>query len=121
MDFEVTPEERALVESVSAVLAAECPTALVRDVVENGSSPEQPWKSARELGWTGIDLPGALDGVELGFTALGLVVAIPLLLLRGLLRGRADRILADCERHGASALVALAHGKAVPTGGGGDA
>jgi alkylation response protein AidB-like acyl-CoA dehydrogenase len=74
MDFEVTPEEQELVASVAAVLASECPTALVRDVVENGSAPEQPWKSARELGWTTIDLPEALGGVELGFTALGLVV-----------------------------------------------
>jgi alkylation response protein AidB-like acyl-CoA dehydrogenase len=74
VDFEVTPEAQELVESVSAVLASECPTALVRDVVENGSAPEQPWKSARELGWTAIDLPESLGGVELGFTALGLVV-----------------------------------------------
>lgn len=74
MDFDVTPEEQALVDSVSAVLASECPTALVRDVVENGRVPEQPWKSARELGWTGIDLPEALGGLGLGFTALGLVV-----------------------------------------------
>ena len=74
MDFETTAEERELAESVSSVLAAECPIALVRDVVENGSSPEQPWKSARELGWTTIDLPESLGGLELGFTALGLVV-----------------------------------------------
>jgi alkylation response protein AidB-like acyl-CoA dehydrogenase len=59
MDFEITPE---------------CPPALVRDIVENGSAPEQPWKSARELGWTGIDLPESLGGLELGFTALGLVI-----------------------------------------------
>jgi len=74
MDFDVTPEEQELVDSVAAVLASECPIALVRDVVENGSAPEQPWKSAHELGWTGTDLPEALGGVELGFTALGLVV-----------------------------------------------
>ena len=74
MEFEVTPEEQEIVESVSAVLASECPTALVRDVVENGSAPEQPWKSARELGWPAIELPEALGGAELGFTALGLVV-----------------------------------------------
>jgi alkylation response protein AidB-like acyl-CoA dehydrogenase len=74
MDFEVTPEEQELVEAVRSVLAQECPTALVRDVVENGSVPEQPWKSARELGWTAIDLPESLGGLGLGFTALGLVV-----------------------------------------------
>jgi alkylation response protein AidB-like acyl-CoA dehydrogenase len=74
MDFEITPEQQALIDSVGSVLAEECPTALVRDIVENGSSPEQPWKSARELGWTAVDLPERLGGLELGFTALGLVV-----------------------------------------------
>ena len=54
MDFEITPDQQELVDSVRAVLARECPTALVRDVVENGSTPEQPWKSARELGWAGL-------------------------------------------------------------------
>ena len=34
MEFEVTPEEQELVDSVSAVLASECPTALVRDVIK---------------------------------------------------------------------------------------
>jgi alkylation response protein AidB-like acyl-CoA dehydrogenase len=74
MDFEITPDLMQLVDSVGSVLAQECPTALVRDVVENASEPEQPWKSARELGWTAIDLPERLGGLELGFTALGLVV-----------------------------------------------
>jgi alkylation response protein AidB-like acyl-CoA dehydrogenase len=74
MDFEITPDLQQLVDSVGAVLAQECPTALARDVVENGSSPEQPWKSACELGWTSIDLPESLGGLGLGFTALGLVV-----------------------------------------------
>ena len=74
MDFEITPEQQQLVESVRAVLGRECPTALVRDIVENGSAPEQPWKSARELGWTAIDVPEAHGGLELGFAALGLVI-----------------------------------------------
>jgi len=74
MDFEISPEEQELVDSVESVLALECPTALVRDVAENGSTPEQPWKAARELGWAAIDLREELDGLALGFTALGLVV-----------------------------------------------
>lgn len=74
MDFEITAEHQQLVDSVRAALERECPTTLVRDIVENGSAPEQPWKSARELGWTAIDLPESLGGLELGFTALGLVV-----------------------------------------------
>jgi alkylation response protein AidB-like acyl-CoA dehydrogenase len=74
MDFEITPEQQELVDSVRAVLQRECPTALVRDVVENGRVPDQPWKSARELGWTAIDVPEALGGLELGFHQLGLVI-----------------------------------------------
>ena len=74
MDFEITPDQQELVDSVRAVLARECPTALVRDVVENGSTPEQPWKSARELGWAAIDLPEEHGGLALGFAQLGLVI-----------------------------------------------
>lgn len=74
MDFEITPEQQQLVESVRAVLERECPTALVRDVIENGGAPEQPWKSARELGWTAIDVPEAHGGLALGFHQLGLVI-----------------------------------------------
>jgi alkylation response protein AidB-like acyl-CoA dehydrogenase len=74
MDFEITPEHQALVDSVRAVLARECPATLVRAVVENGSTPEQPWKSARDLGWTAIDLPERLGGLEMGFSVLGLVI-----------------------------------------------
>jgi alkylation response protein AidB-like acyl-CoA dehydrogenase len=74
MNFEITPEQQELIDSVRSVLAQECPTALVRDIIENGSAPEQPWKSARELGWTGVDLPETLGGLALGFTALGLVI-----------------------------------------------
>lgn len=74
MDFEITPEQQDLVASVRAVLTHECPPTVARDIVEHGSAPEQPWKSAHELGWTAIDLPERLGGLELGFTALGLVV-----------------------------------------------
>ena len=74
LDFEITAEPMELVDSVRSVLVHECPTALVRDLVEHCSPPEQPWKSARALNWTSIDLPESLGGLELGFTALGLVI-----------------------------------------------
>jgi alkylation response protein AidB-like acyl-CoA dehydrogenase len=74
MDFEITQDQQELVDSVRGVLERECPTSLVRDIVENQSRPEQPWKSACELGWTAIDAPEALGGLALGFHQLGLVV-----------------------------------------------
>jgi alkylation response protein AidB-like acyl-CoA dehydrogenase len=74
VNFETTPEQQQLVDSVRAVLEREVPAALVRGIVESQSSPEQPWKSARELGWTAIDVPESLGGLGLGFHHLGLVV-----------------------------------------------
>ncbi|MEM1452384.1 MAG: MotA/TolQ/ExbB proton channel family protein [Planctomycetota bacterium] len=42
-------------------------------------------------------------------TATGLIIAVPILVVRSLLRGRADRILADAERYAASLLMVLVH------------
>ena len=68
MDFEITPEQQQLVDSVRDVLRRECPTALVRDVVENGSRPEQPWKSAHELGWAATYLCSPFAAYVTGLT-----------------------------------------------------
>ena len=74
MNFEITPEQQQLVDSVRDALEHEVPPALVREIVEKGTRPEQPWKSACELGWTAIDAPETLGGLGLGFHYLGLVV-----------------------------------------------
>jgi alkylation response protein AidB-like acyl-CoA dehydrogenase len=74
MDFEIPAELMEPIDSVRSVLVQECATVRMRDIVEKGGAPEQPWKSARELNWTSIDLPESLGGLELGFTALGLVI-----------------------------------------------
>jgi biopolymer transport protein ExbB len=42
-------------------------------------------------------------------TVAGLSIAIPLIIAHSLLRGRADLILADAERHAAAMLAMLAH------------
>jgi biopolymer transport protein ExbB len=42
-------------------------------------------------------------------TAAGLVIAIPILLVHSLLRGRVDRIVADAEMHAATLLNVVAH------------
>ena len=86
MDFELSEEQAELRRSVRQVLARESPIERVREVVENGSSPEEPWKSAIELGWAAINVPAAvpepgtlglcLARVDKGFDApdLGLVL-----------------------------------------------
>ena len=40
-------------------------------------------------------------------TATGLVVAVPILIVHSVLRGRAERIIADAERHAASMLTLM--------------
>jgi alkylation response protein AidB-like acyl-CoA dehydrogenase len=73
VDFELSEEQAELCRSVRAVLERECPVSLVRRIVEEGATPEQPWKSAGELGWPAIHVPERLGGLGLGFEALGLV------------------------------------------------
>jgi alkylation response protein AidB-like acyl-CoA dehydrogenase len=74
MNFELSEQQAELQRSVRQVLAEQCPIALVREVVENGASCEQPWKSAIALGWSGINVPESCGGLGLGFEELGLVV-----------------------------------------------
>ena len=74
MDFEITEEQAGLRDSVRAVLGRECPTSLAREVVEKGSVPEQPWKSAGELGWTAIAIPESVGCLGLSFEELGFVI-----------------------------------------------
>jgi alkylation response protein AidB-like acyl-CoA dehydrogenase len=74
MDFDIGDEQEELRTSVRAVLERECPIAVVRDLVEKGTVPEQPWRSATELGWPAIAVPERFGGLGLGFVELALVV-----------------------------------------------
>lgn len=42
-------------------------------------------------------------------TATGLVIAVPILIVHSVLRGRSERIVADAERHAAMLLMSLVH------------
>lgn len=42
-------------------------------------------------------------------TASGLVIAVPILIVHAVLRGRSERIVADAERHAAMLLMSLVH------------
>jgi biopolymer transport protein ExbB len=49
-------------------------------------------------------------------TAAGLIIAVPILLLHGLLSGRVDRIVGNAEKHAANLLAVLAHDAGVDAG-----
>ncbi len=74
MDFDITDDQEALRASVRSVLERECPIGLVRALVEKGTPAEQPWRSATELGWTGIAVPESCGGLGQGFVEIALVV-----------------------------------------------
>ena len=74
MDFDIGDEQEELRSSVRTVLERECEIRLVRELVEKGTVPEQPWRSAIELGWSGIAVPEQFGGLGLGFVELALVV-----------------------------------------------
>ncbi|HLG92836.1 MAG TPA: acyl-CoA dehydrogenase family protein [Acidimicrobiales bacterium] len=67
MDFEFSEEQNQLREAVSAVLEAECPPSLVRQVVEKGSDTEQLWSRFVELDWPALTVPERHGGLGLGF------------------------------------------------------
>jgi alkylation response protein AidB-like acyl-CoA dehydrogenase len=74
VDFEISEAQQELRDSVRAVLERECPIEVARARVEERAPTEQPWRAARELGWTGIALPESLGGLGLGFAELALVL-----------------------------------------------
>jgi alkylation response protein AidB-like acyl-CoA dehydrogenase len=74
MDFDIGDEQEELRSSVRTVLERECEVRVVRELVENGTVPDQPWRSAVDLGWTGIAVPERFGGLGLGFVELALVV-----------------------------------------------
>ncbi len=74
MNFDLDSEQQEFCASVSAVLEKECPPALARAMYEESAAfPEQPWKSARELGWTALPVPETYGGLGLGPVEMGLL------------------------------------------------
>ena len=71
MDLDLSEEQAELQRTVRTVLEEQCPMSLVREVVENGSSVDQPWQSATEHAWTAVTVPEAFGGLGLGFEELG--------------------------------------------------
>ena len=73
MDLEFTGEQDALRASVRDVLTRECPTSVVRALVEHGEYPDALWKRMVELDWPMLAVPEAAGGVGYGFVELAVV------------------------------------------------
>ena len=73
MDLELSPEQLELGESVRQFLAAECPMALVRQVVEDGKRADDLWAAMVALDWPALGVPEENGGIGLGPVELAVV------------------------------------------------
>ncbi|HVN91175.1 MAG TPA: acyl-CoA dehydrogenase family protein [Candidatus Binataceae bacterium] len=75
MDFGFSEEQEMLRQSARALLEKECPSTLVRRLMEDekGCDPAL-WKKMAELGWTGLVIPEEYGGSGLNYVDLVLVM-----------------------------------------------
>ncbi len=75
MDFGLSEEQEMLRRSARSLLEKECPSTLVRRLMEDrvGYAPEL-WKTMADLGWVGLVIPEAFDGAGLGYVELAVVL-----------------------------------------------
>jgi alkylation response protein AidB-like acyl-CoA dehydrogenase len=73
VELELSDDQRALQESVRAVLERECPMSLVRSVVEKHTHAEELWSRMVELDWPALAVPESEGGLGLGFVELAVV------------------------------------------------
>ena len=68
MDFTFSPEQDALRDAVRSWLAAEAPTAYVRQMIEEDDRgfTDELWSKMADLGWLGVLVPEAQGGLGLG-------------------------------------------------------
>jgi len=74
VDLEFTSEQEELRSSVRSFLDKECPTDLVRAVVETGESAEALWRAMVELDWPALAVPEEDGGIGLTFVETAVVV-----------------------------------------------
>jgi alkylation response protein AidB-like acyl-CoA dehydrogenase len=79
MELDFTAEQDELRETVRAVLAAECPPALVRELVEarvagKTVTADGLWQQMVTLGWPALTVPESAGGLGLGAVELAVVV-----------------------------------------------
>jgi alkylation response protein AidB-like acyl-CoA dehydrogenase len=75
VDFGFSEEQEMLRQSASGLLEKECPSALVRRLMDDPAGYDAGlWKKFAELGWTGLVVPEAYGGAGLSYVDLVLVL-----------------------------------------------
>lgn len=75
MDFGFSEEQEMLRQSARALLEKECPSTLVRKLMEDERGFDSAlWKKMAELGWLGLVIPERYGGGGLGYVDLVLIM-----------------------------------------------
>jgi alkylation response protein AidB-like acyl-CoA dehydrogenase len=75
LDFGFNEEQEMLRESARGLLEKECPSTLVRKLIdEEGGYDADLWRKMAGLGWTGLVIPEAYGGANLSYVDLVLVL-----------------------------------------------
>lgn len=71
MDIKLSEEQEMLRNSAGRFLEKNCPSSLVREMVEDEKGyTDELWQGMAELGWMGLIIPEAYGGVGMGFLEL---------------------------------------------------
>ena len=75
MDFGFSEEQEMLRQSARALLEKECPSTLVRKLMEDERGFDSAlWKKMAELGWLGLVIPEEYGGGGLSYVDLVLIM-----------------------------------------------
>jgi alkylation response protein AidB-like acyl-CoA dehydrogenase len=75
VDFELSDEQQALRAAAAALLDGRSSTAVVREAMEAGGTPDAGlWGAMVEQGWCGLTTPDELGGVGLGWVEAAVVL-----------------------------------------------
>lgn len=74
MELEFTDEQLELGTAVRTVLERECPSSLVREVVEKGVRADGLWRKMVDLGWPALTIAEDAGGLGLGWVELAVVL-----------------------------------------------
>ncbi|MFO7963531.1 MAG: acyl-CoA dehydrogenase family protein [Desulfobacterales bacterium] len=75
MDLDLNKEQKILKKSAQEFLKKECPTSLLREMKDDEKGyPEALWKKMADLGWMGVMIPEAYDGIGGDFLDLAILL-----------------------------------------------
>ena len=75
MDFQLTEDQRMLVDTVKSFTKKDSPVERVREIRENPNGWDKAkWRQMGELGWLGVPFPESVGGIGAKFLDAGLVI-----------------------------------------------